>query len=49
MALREITHEADIDLFRQELVNLIDLRHSLCVLAGFANASAPRAVNSSWA
>jgi transposase, IS5 family len=34
MALREITHEADIDLFRQELVNLVDLRHALCVLAG---------------
>jgi IS5 family transposase len=34
MALRSITHEADIDLFRQELVNLVDLRHALCVLAG---------------
>jgi transposase, IS5 family len=34
MALREITHEAEIDLFRQELVNLVDLRHALCVLAG---------------
>jgi transposase, IS5 family len=34
MALREITHEADIDLFRQELVNLVDLRHALCALAG---------------
>lgn len=33
MALREITHEAEIDLFRQELVNLIDLRHELCALA----------------
>jgi transposase, IS5 family len=34
MALRETTHEAEIDLFRQELVNLVDLRHALCVLAG---------------
>jgi transposase, IS5 family len=34
MALRKITHEADIDLFRQELVNLVDLRHALCALAG---------------
>jgi transposase, IS5 family len=34
MALREITHEAEIDLFRQELVNLVDLRHALCALAG---------------
>jgi transposase, IS5 family len=34
MALREITHEAEIDLFRQELVNLVDLRHALCVLEG---------------
>jgi transposase, IS5 family len=34
MALREIIHEAEIDLFRQELVNLVDLRHALCVLAG---------------
>jgi transposase, IS5 family len=33
MALRESTHQADADLFRQELVNLIDLRHELCVLA----------------
>lgn len=33
MALRETTHEAEIDLFRQELVNLVDLRHELCVLA----------------
>ena len=33
MALREIIHEAEIDLFRQELVNLVDLRHALCVLA----------------
>jgi hypothetical protein len=29
MALREITHEAEIDLFRQELVNLVDQRHGL--------------------
>ena len=34
MALRETLHDTDIDLFRQELVNLIDLRHELCVLAG---------------
>ena len=34
MALREIIHEAEIDLFRQELINLVDLRHALCVLAG---------------
>ncbi|WP_317201529.1 IS5 family transposase [Janthinobacterium sp.] len=34
MALRETIHDTDIDLFRQELVNLIDLRHELCVLAG---------------
>jgi transposase, IS5 family len=40
MALREITHEADIDLFRQELVNLVDLRHVLCVLAGKIDWSA---------
>jgi transposase, IS5 family len=33
MALRQSTHQADVDLFRQELVNLIDLRHELCVLA----------------
>jgi transposase, IS5 family len=33
MALRESTHQADVDLFRQELVNLIDLRHELCALA----------------
>ena len=26
MALRETIHDTDIDLFRQELVNLIDLR-----------------------
>lgn len=31
---RETIHDTDIDLFRQELVNLIDLRHELCVLAG---------------
>jgi transposase, IS5 family len=34
MVLYETTHEAEIDLFRQELVNLIDLRHELCALAG---------------
>lgn len=34
MALRKTIHDTDIDLFRQELVNLIDLRHELCVLAG---------------
>jgi transposase, IS5 family len=34
MALRETTHDSDIDLFRQELVNLIDMRHELAVLAG---------------
>ena len=34
MALRETLHDTDIDLFRQELVNLIDQRHELCVLAG---------------
>jgi hypothetical protein len=34
MALREINHEAKIDLFRKELVNLVDLRHDLCTLAG---------------
>ena len=34
MALRESIHDTDIDLFRQELVNLIDLRHELCALAG---------------
>ncbi len=33
MALHETIHDTDIDLFRQELVNLIDLRHELCVLA----------------
>ena len=29
MALRETIHDTDIDLFRQELVNLINLRHPL--------------------
>jgi transposase, IS5 family len=33
MALRESTHQADADLFRQELVNLIDMRHELVALA----------------
>jgi transposase, IS5 family len=33
MALRETTHDSDIDLFRQELVNLIDMRHELVALA----------------
>jgi transposase, IS5 family len=33
MALRETTHEAEVDLFRQELVNLIDMRHELLALA----------------
>jgi hypothetical protein len=33
MALRESTHDSDIDLFRQELVNLIDMRHELAVLS----------------
>jgi transposase, IS5 family len=33
MALRDSTHQADVDLFRQELVNMIDLRHELCALA----------------
>jgi transposase, IS5 family len=33
MALRETTHEAEVDLFRQELVNLIDMRHELVALA----------------
>ncbi|MGL6350106.1 MAG: transposase, partial [Aeromonas sp.] len=33
MALRENTHQADADLFRLELVNMIDLRHDLCALA----------------
>jgi transposase, IS5 family len=34
MALRKTVHDTDIDLFRQELVNLISLRHELCALAG---------------
>ena len=34
MALRETIYDTDIDLFRQELVNLIKLRHKLCPLAG---------------
>jgi hypothetical protein len=29
MALRESTHKADSDLFRQELSNMINLRHPL--------------------
>lgn len=33
MALRETTHTADADLFRQELANLINLRHPLVKLA----------------
>jgi hypothetical protein len=33
MALRESTRQADADLFRQELVNLIDMRHELFALA----------------
>ncbi|MFM7331921.1 MAG: IS5 family transposase [Brachymonas sp.] len=33
MALRETPHQADADLFRLELVNMIDLRHDLCALA----------------
>ena len=33
MALRETTHTADSDLFRQELNNLIDLRHPLVQLS----------------
>jgi transposase, IS5 family len=33
MALREIIHEAEIDLFRQKSANLVDLRHALCALA----------------
>lgn len=33
MALRETTHTADADLFRQELSNLINLRHPLVKLA----------------
>lgn len=34
MALRETPHQADADLLRLELVNMIDLRHELCALAG---------------
>jgi transposase, IS5 family len=34
MALRETEHTAETDLFRQELVNLINLRHPLAQLAG---------------
>ena len=34
MVLRETIHDTDIDLFRQELVNLVDQRHELCTLAG---------------
>ena len=34
MALREIEHSTEADLFRQELVNLINLRHPLTQLAG---------------
>ena len=33
MALRETRHSTEVDLFRQELVNLIDLRHPLVKLA----------------
>lgn len=33
MALRETHHTAEADLFRQELINLIDLRHPLVKLA----------------
>ena len=33
MALRQTLYYTDIDLFRRELVNLIDLRHELCVLS----------------
>lgn len=33
MALRETTHTADADLFRQELANIINLRHPLVKLA----------------
>jgi transposase, IS5 family len=33
MALRETTHQADGDLFRQELSNMINLRHPLAQLA----------------
>lgn len=34
MALRETPHQAEADLFRQELINLINLNHSLARLAG---------------
>ena len=33
MALRETTHTADADLFRQELSNIINLRHPLVQLS----------------
>ncbi len=33
MALRETTHTADSDLFRQELSNMINLRHPLVQLS----------------
>lgn len=33
MALRETAHTAEVDLFRQELVNIINLRHPLVQLA----------------
>ena len=33
MALRETTHTADSDLFRQELANIINLRHPLVQLS----------------
>ena len=33
MALRETAHTAEVDLFRQELVNLINLHHPLVQLA----------------
>ena len=34
MALCERIHDTVFDLFRQELVNLINLRHELCALVG---------------
>jgi hypothetical protein len=34
MALREIINEIEFDKFRQEVDNLINPRHALCVLAG---------------
>ena len=40
MALRETIYDTDIDLFRQELVNLIDVRHGLCPLAGRIDSKA---------